>query len=107
MRRLPSLSPQASMDASLFAVLLLLGAAALAVWVDARFPSLAPADVRRVLLHVGGAMLALSLLPADADSVGAAFTLIFAGALPALVYACLAALWTVRFAQRALDGQFP
>lgn len=93
------------MSGGLFAAALLAGAATLAFWLDARFPRLAAVEVRPLLLHAGAAMLALALLPTEAETVRAAFLAVFAGALPALVYAFLVGVWALKLAQRTLGGQ--
>jgi len=73
----------------------------LALWIDARFPKLAPTSMRRVFLHVGAAMLTLHLIP-GASSHTMIYLALFGVALPALAYSFLTAVWFIRLAQTAL-----
>ena len=84
-----------------FALVLTAGAALLALWIDARLPKLAPATMRLVLLHVGVAVLTLQVIP-GASSNAMIYVALFGGALPALVYGFLTAIWFIRLAQAAL-----
>ena len=93
-------------DAAVFVLAVVAGAALLAVWVDVRFPSLAPASL-------SGRMLALAVacLAADAGSrlfatvltatpVDAGRALVAVGVLlPGLTVAFLAGLWLLRSLQ--------
>ena len=94
---------------AVYLVMFLAGAAAIAVWIDHRFPRTAPGDLKAALVHLFVACLANQLLDSSiggrvaASSVPhsrlvAAIGVIF----PLVVYAALAALWTIRLAQRAL-----
>lgn len=100
------------MDDTLFVICMALGSAAIALWVKARFPRLAPRTIGLALLHVAAAMLAGQLLvPAGLGAAGAlgSHAWIVVGllgvALPALVYAFLACAWMIGLAQGAL-GRF-
>lgn len=84
-----------------FALVLTVGAALLALWIDTRLPKLAPVTMGRVILHVGIALLTLQLIP-KATSNTMIYVGLFGVALPALVYSFLAAIWLLRFAQAAL-----
>ncbi len=87
------------MSNGMFVIALAVGAAALAVWIQVRFPSLGPTRFGGTMLH---AALAFALLwVASAPSV---ITLgaIFLGLLPALVYALLSTIWVIQLAQTAL-----
>ena len=84
-----------------FALVLPVGAALLALWLDARLPKLAPASMRRVILHIAAALLTLQLIP-GANSTAMLYVAIFGVALPGLVYTFLAAIWFIRIAQSAL-----
>jgi hypothetical protein len=92
-----------------YAVVFLAGAASVAIWLDYRFPRLAPSHLKVALVHLFVACVANQLLD---DSIGsrvaassvphsrlvAAVGVIF----PLLVYAALAGFWTIRLAQRAM-----
>ena len=99
------------MGDGVFAVVFLAGAAALALWVETRWPSLAPTSLGRAAVHVAVAAVALVLvLPPGMDLVGAGgseparLTAIFAVALPILTYALLTSVWVLKVAQRVLSG---
>jgi hypothetical protein len=85
------------------------GTALLAVWCFVRWPSLAPSTIKGALIHgilaFGAIQLAATGLgfAADASAQAAAFGLI-AFVVPALTYAFLAALWTMRLFAGALKG---
>lgn len=87
------------------------GAAALALWVDCRYPQLTPGDVRRTVLHVAGSVIvAQALFPLVTDVAAnllaptARMAVILGVALPVLTYCLLACVWAIKFAQRALGG---
>jgi hypothetical protein len=84
-----------------FVLVLGLGAALLAGWVEVRFPSLAPADLSRVMVHVLlSAAAATFLVPNLIDAAvsrGLVLVAVFAIALPALVYCLLVGFWLLRF----------
>ena len=84
-----------------FALALAAGAALIALWIDTRLPRLAPADLKRVLLHVVAAFVALQLIP-GATSNTMVYVALFGVALPALTYSFLSAIWFIRLAQSAL-----
>jgi hypothetical protein len=88
------------MSSQTFMVVLALGAALLAMWVHARFPSLAPAELPRTMLH---AVLAFALLKATPSLLDGPAPLVgtFLLVLPALVYALLGTIWLLRQAQAA------
>lgn len=94
-----------------FAVFFIFGSAALALWIDTRFPDLTPAHVWRISIHLGIAFLCVQVLP----HVGYGFTStfeprlrsfvwLFAFVFPALTYLLLAALWVVKWAQATLGS---
>jgi ABC-type Fe3+-siderophore transport system permease subunit len=102
---------EVGLSSSTFAVCSLLGAAAVAVWLDLRFPRLTPATVKSILLHVGGALVAAQLLSPLAfhfltGSRASTLAVVFVVALPALTYALLVALWVLRFLANASRGRF-
>lgn len=90
------------MSNEVFVLAVAVGAALLAAWTYARFPSWAPERLGRTVLHVVIAFVLLQLAPGIASSPAAAFASIFLLLLPALVYAFLCTLWLLKFAQQAL-----
>jgi hypothetical protein len=98
------------MSLTVFAVSLVLGAGAIAVWITVRFPKLTPDGLRPVLIHVGVAMLLAQLvpfgilLPISGSAAVQLIAGIFVVALPVLIYTLVAAIWLVRIAQNALSG---
>ena len=84
-----------------FTLALTLGAALLAVWLDARFPAIRPKTVAQGLTHavVGafGVMGAAGLLQlAYGIRQGIFMALVLAVFLPTLTYALLTGLWMLR-----------
>jgi len=75
---------------------LVLGAAVLALWIDRRFPALAPPSLVR---RVGAACLAFVVLgaaPVFHGSAAAVYATVFAVLLPVLVWSFLASVWLLR-----------
>jgi hypothetical protein len=92
-----------------FLAVLTLGAGLLALWINSRFPKLAPEGIWTAVVHVGAAILAGQVLvPALSHAMPSlspaaqALLITFALGLPALVYALLASIWVIRIAQGAL-----
>jgi hypothetical protein len=96
------------MSNQLLVVLLVVGAALLAVWLDVRLAERMPRATRRILLHAGTALLATSLLPfpmvalATQHSAARALVGLFALVLPVFVYSFLTWIWMVKLVQRLL-----
>ena len=98
------------MNAGLLTVFFGLGAGAIALWIDARFPRLAPQDLPKALLHViastaigygsGHAMQTLFASEEPRVIFAAAFGLGF----PSIVYCLLAGVWVIKVTQRAMSG---
>jgi len=84
-----------------FALVLAAGAGLLAMWLHARFPSLAPKRLGRTILHAATAFALLKMTTMLGEST-ASITLVFVFVLPALVYAMLCTIWVLRHAQTAL-----
>jgi len=87
-------------------MLICVGAAAIALWIDVRFPGIAPRALLGVGIHAALAIGAGQLLvPAgmnalvEADSAVLTLVAVFGIAFPALMYAFLVAVWTVKRAQ--------
>jgi hypothetical protein len=89
------------MTNQLFAVALLAGAGVLAVWLDARGVVVAPQGMRRLALHALAAFALLQLIPAGDYATWFALVALFGAALPALVYASLVVLWTLKLVRGA------
>jgi hypothetical protein len=92
-----------------FLLALTVGAGAIALWINARFPKLAPEGLRMAIIHVGAAILVGQvLLPGLSDAVPSvnpvmrALLITFVLGLPTLVYSLLASIWVIRIAQGAL-----
>jgi hypothetical protein len=90
-----------------------LGAAAIAVWIDMRFPRLAPGELRMVIAHVAAATLIARLVVATNFQLDLGLTWptgqmvhVFAVLFPTIVYSFLAALWFIKLAQGYLGGAY-
>jgi hypothetical protein len=83
------------------------GAGLLALWIDVRFPSLAP-GFRVVVIHVGVAIVIAQLIVPFLGNMGplesrvGVMLMLFAIALPALTYCFLTSVWVIKFAQGAM-----
>jgi hypothetical protein len=96
---------------STFVTFLALGAGALALWVQVRFPRLAPSDWRAVFGHLLASVLVIEFpmvrvmqMVLENENSGT-FTLAAVGiALPAITYLFLSSLWLLRCAQQLLPG---
>ena len=87
------------MSNATFVPMLVVGAAALALWIHVRFPFLAPNSALRAFVHAGIALGLLELVPDSGGSTAFAFVVVFGGALPGFVYCFLAGIWLVRVMQ--------
>ena len=95
----------------MFVLFLALGAAIVALWIELRFPALAPATLRTSLVHAAVASVALVVVPAAfdpmlavRDSLAVALVALFGGVFPVLVYAFLTLTWLVKPLARGLPG---
>lgn len=90
-----------------FMFVVALGAAAIALWVDARLAARTPRTAKWTFVHLGGALLALQLMPGlitlvvggsgdPARKAAATFLVV----LPALTYCWLAAIWLLKLVPR-------
>jgi hypothetical protein len=96
------------MTVSEFLIALTLGAAALALWINFRFPGIAPDEIRTAILHVAAALVVgqalvplLHSLLLDLNPVLQAVVMTFLIGLPALIYSLLSSIWIIRLAQAA------
>ena len=85
-----------------FAIALLAGSGALALWLDMRLRSFAPATLKMIAFHGALALVAIQLIPGAAGSAAAILAIVFGIALPALVYLLLVTCWFIRHAQAAI-----
>jgi hypothetical protein len=98
------------MSLVVFGISLVLGAAAIAVWISVRFPNLKPQRLGVIMIHlviavVLGQLVPFALLlPIDASAAVQLMAGIFTLALPLLVYTLLITIWLLRVAQNALGG---
>jgi hypothetical protein len=90
------------MRAELFLFVLFGASLALALWVDARWPRIAPKGIWRASLHVGISLLAAPLVVsqglAGVETPGRLLAMLVGVVLPTLVYCMLAAVWLVKLA---------
>jgi len=98
------------LNAGIVTGLIGLGAGAIALWIDVRFPQLAPQDMAKAVLHAA-ASLAVGYATSPAIQALVAYedqrlTLlaIFGLAFPSILYCLLAGIWVIRLAQRSLSG---
>jgi hypothetical protein len=93
-----------------FLVCLALGSAAVAMWVNVRFPKLMPWSLRTLLVHLVAAFVVVkSVSPvmgwvAESGVPAAGLTSIFLVAFPVLVYEFLVGTWMIRLAQASGFG---
>ena len=98
------------MNAGFVTVLIGLGAAAVALWIDARFPRLAPRDMAKAVLHVAASVaVGYAISPAMQTLFASEDTQIillgiFGIGFPSIVYCLLAGIWLIKVAQRMLSG---
>jgi hypothetical protein len=83
-----------------------IGAAVLAIWIDFRFPRLAPQTIIYAIFHlIAASVVARAVVGTGMDAFAARPLFAVMGvALPALVYIFLSWLWFLRLAQRAMFG---
>jgi hypothetical protein len=84
--------------------LLVVGAGVLALWIDTRFPRLAPESFSRRVLAACLAVIVLQLAPLRGGSASAAYATVFAVVLPALIATLLTAVWLLRSLRDARLG---
>lgn len=90
------------------ATAILIGAAGLALWLDARLGDRGSKSIVRVLIHWAGALIAVRatavFAPAvmDQESVAVTMVALFGLVLPGWIYAFLASLWAMKLLRSAL-----
>jgi hypothetical protein len=82
--------------ALLFPPAFLTVAGLLALWIDVRFPKLAPRSLTRRLLAGVAAVVLLESAPLVVSSAAVAYATLFALVLPAFVVVFLSAVWILR-----------
>jgi hypothetical protein len=87
------------MSIAVFAVALVVGAALVALWLDARVPKLATGDLQNIIGHAILAILLLKLAPGTAGTMTGTWLMLFGALLPALVYTFSVAIWSIRMWQ--------
>jgi hypothetical protein len=98
------------MSPYLFGVFFLFGCGLLTLWVDTRFPGLAPKDLARTMIHIGAAAgiatFALPIGMAIALERNSPLAAIFCFALPVLVYLLATSLWLMKLLQGMMNSRF-
>lgn len=100
------------MTKSEFLIALILGASAIALWIHARFPGIAPEGLRTAIIHVGVALIVgqaifpvfQAVLPAM-NPFMRGLVLTFLLGLPVLIYSLLSSIWILRILQSALTSR--
>jgi len=92
------------------ALVIIIGAALLAGWVDVRFPQLTPGSFIGVGLHLLASMLVLQLGmrvfgAAPHDSPAIVLTALFGAALPTTIYLILSAFWLLKLLHGLVDSR--
>jgi hypothetical protein len=97
-------------SAGFVTIMLGVGAGAIALWIDVRFPRLAPRDVAKIVLHAAASILLGVFAARGVEALAAAedpqlsLAAIFGLAFPAIVYSLLAAIWVIKLTQQMLGG---
>ncbi len=96
----------------MFVLFLALGAAIIALWIDLRFPRLAPMTLRANFVHAAVAFVALIIVPVAIEpmfSVGQSLIVQLVALIgimfAVLVYGFLAFTWLVKPLARGLPGR--
>lgn len=89
------------MSVAVFLVALLVGAGALALWIDVRFPDLAPSDPRGRLTAALIAVALVSIVPVSTAGGAATMVSLLGVVLPAMCFALLTTLWLLRMVAAA------
>ena len=101
------------MSGMTFATVFMIGSAAIALWINVRFPKLCPDGLRRALLHVVVGTLAVDLIAPQgtrlAEQLGqdpaVRMTPVFLLTMPTLIYWLLGVSWMIRLAQGLMGGR--
>jgi hypothetical protein len=93
-------------------IALAVGAAALAMWIELRFPNLSPKTPGYAFLHILGALLACKLVPAGIAVTAGRGTLegmmagLFFVGLPVILYVWLSLLWLAKLITSELKSRY-
>lgn len=93
-----------------FMVVFAVSGAAMALWIDNRFPGLAPESLRTALLRLVGGFLLIQLSLAAVDHMVGVFAtttraaVVLTVAFVLLTIAFLTAIWLIKVAQRMMGG---
>jgi hypothetical protein len=79
-----------------FPIAFILGAGVVALWIDVRFPKLAPQSIVRRMLAACVAFVLLQAAPLVTTSALAAYASLFGGLLPSFVAVFVTAIWLLR-----------
>jgi hypothetical protein len=92
---------------SQFILVVAVGAAAIALWLDVRLDARTPRTVGWTFIHTAGAIFGLTLMPklvalivAGTDSPARKLIAVVAVLIPAFTYCSLAAIWLLKLVQR-------
>jgi hypothetical protein len=85
----------------LLVIALTCGAAALALWIDARFPRVHPSTLVLRLVSAGGAAVVLRAIRFPADPPALQIAVLFGIVFPALVWAFVSAIGLLRYLRAA------
>jgi hypothetical protein len=97
-------------NAGLVVVLIGLGAGAIALWIDVRFPRLAPQELGKAVLHIVASVAVvyasspIMQMVTASDDPRIVLLGVFTIGFPSVVYCLLAGIWLIKVAQRMLSG---
>ena len=81
---------------STFLIAFVTGAASIGLWIDTRFPGLAPESLMRRMLAACFALVLLEAAPVTVYSAAAAYATLFGALLPAFIAVFVTAMWLLR-----------
>ena len=101
------------MSGMTFATIFFIGSAAIALWINVRFPKLCPEGLQRALVHMVVGTLALDVVVRLGGRLAQHFgeqpvtrlTPLFLLTLPALTYWLLGMSWMIRLTQGLMGGR--
>ncbi len=106
-----SAEEKSGLNINAFLIVFAAGTAAVALWIDGRFPRLAPTSFRTSFLHAGVSLvLGQLIVPLGIQTISAngspsfVLTAVLGLGLPALVYCFLAALWVMKLVAAQMRG---
>lgn len=99
-----------AVSAGFVTVLIGLGAGVVALWIDVRFPGLAPRDLAKAIIHVAASVaVGYAIGPAlhtllSSEDPRIILLGVFGIGFPSIVYCLLAGVWIIKLTQRMLSG---